>query len=62
LRDRSGPDPLIFFCSIGIGAADFVIGRCVDAARYFSGVLAEHPPAVWINRNRAAALAGRQHG
>ena len=26
-------------------------------ARWFGRVLAEHPPAVWINRNRAAALA-----
>lgn len=56
-RSLGPDDPLIFFCSIGIGAANFEIGHYAQAARWFSRVLAEHPPAVWINRNRAAALA-----
>jgi AraC-like DNA-binding protein/tetratricopeptide (TPR) repeat protein len=56
-RSLGPDDPLIFFCSIGMGAANFEIGRYAEAARWFSCVLAEHPPAVWINRNRAAALA-----
>jgi AraC-like DNA-binding protein/tetratricopeptide (TPR) repeat protein len=58
-----GPhDPLNFFCSIGIGSAHFEAGRYGEAARWFTRGIAEHPPAVWVNRFRAAAfaLAGRK--
>jgi adenylate cyclase len=56
-RSLSPDDPLTYFCSIGTGAANFEIGRYAEAARWFGRVLAEHPPAAWINRNLAAALA-----
>ncbi|WGD53408.1 helix-turn-helix domain-containing protein [Bradyrhizobium sp. CB1650] len=58
-----GPDdPLNFFCSIGIGSAHFEVGRYEEAARWFTRGIAEHPPALWVNRFRAAAfaLAGRK--
>jgi TolB-like protein len=50
-------DALIYFCSIGIGAASFESGRYAEAARWFNRVIVEQPSAVWINRNLAAALA-----
>lgn len=50
-------DPLNFFCSIGIAAAHFEIGRYGEAARWFTRGLAEHPQAVWSNRFRAPAYA-----
>ena len=53
-----GPnDPLNFFCSIGIAAAHFEVGRHDEAAQWFARGLAEHPQAVWSNRFRAPALA-----
>jgi AraC-like DNA-binding protein/tetratricopeptide (TPR) repeat protein len=58
-----GPDdPLNFFCSLGTGCAHFGAGRYDEAARWFTRGLAEHPPAVWVNRFRtsALALAGRK--
>lgn len=58
-----GPnDPLNFFCSLGIGCAHFGASRYDEAARWFTRGLAEHPPAVWVNRFRSAAfaLAGRK--
>jgi tetratricopeptide (TPR) repeat protein len=58
-----GPnDPLNFFCSLGTGCAHFEAGRYDEAARWFTRGLAEHPPAVWVNRFRSAAfvLAGRK--
>ena len=53
-----GPtDPLNFFCSIGIAAAHFEVGRHDEAAHWFARGRAEHPQAVWSNRFRAPALA-----
>ena len=52
------PDhPLNFMCSIGIGSALFEVARYLEAARWFTRALAEHPAAVWINRFRAPAFS-----
>lgn len=61
-RSLAPNDPLNFFCSLGIAAANFEAARYDDAARWFTRGLAEHPSAVWINRFRAPAyaLAGRR--
>jgi len=56
-RSLGPDDPLTFFCSIGIGSAHFEVGRYEEAARWWSRGLAEHPPAIWLNRFRAAAFA-----
>ena len=34
-QSLSPDDPLSYFCSIGTGAANFEIGRCAEAARWF---------------------------
>jgi tetratricopeptide (TPR) repeat protein len=61
-RSLSPDDPLNFYSSIGMGCAYFEVGRYDEAARWWTRVLAEHPPAVWVNRFRAPAyaLAGRK--
>jgi TolB-like protein len=61
-RSLSPDDPLNFFCSIGMACAHFDVGRYDESARWWTRVLAEHPPAVWANRFRAPAyaLAGRK--
>ncbi|HEY6980781.1 helix-turn-helix domain-containing protein [Reyranella sp.] len=56
-RSLDPADPLAFFCSIGIAAAHFEIGRYDEAAQWFAHGIAEHPQAVWSNRFRAPALA-----
>jgi tetratricopeptide (TPR) repeat protein len=55
-RNLDPTDPLNFFCSIGIAAAHFEIGRHAEAAHWFARGMAEHPQAVWSNRFRAPAL------
>jgi AraC-like DNA-binding protein/tetratricopeptide (TPR) repeat protein len=55
-RSLDPTDPLNFFCSIGIAAAHFEVGRYDDAAHWFARGIAEHPQAVWSNRFRAPAL------
>ena len=61
-RSLDPVDPLNFYCSIGIAAANFEVGRYNEAAHWFARGLAEHPQAVWSNRFRAPALvlAGRK--
>ena len=61
-RSLGPDDPLNFYCSLGIGSTHFGAGRYDEAARWFTRGLAEHPPAVWVNRFRSAAfaLAGRK--
>jgi TolB-like protein len=56
-RSLGPDDPLTFLCSIGIGSAHFEVGRYEEAARWWSRGLAEHSPAIWVNRFRAAAFA-----
>jgi len=56
-RSLGPDDPLSFLCSVGIGCANFEVGRYQEAARWWSRVLAEHPPAVWANRFLAPAFA-----
>jgi adenylate cyclase len=56
-RSLGPEDPLNFLCSVGIGCANFEVGRYDEAARWWSRVLAEHPPAVWANRFLAPAFA-----
>jgi AraC-like DNA-binding protein len=52
-----GPaDPMVFLNHIGLASTCFHQGRYVEAARWFTRGLAEHPQAVWSNRFRAAAL------
>jgi AraC-like DNA-binding protein len=55
-RSLDPTDPLNFFCSIGIAAAHFEVGRYNEAAYWFARGIAEHPQAVWSNRFRAPAL------
>ena len=55
-RSLNPSDPLNFFCSIGIAAAHFEVGRYNEAAHWFARGIAEHPQAVWSNRFRAPAL------
>jgi TolB-like protein len=56
-RSIAPDDPLNFFCTIGIAAANFEAARYDEAARWFTRGLAEHPSAVWVNRFRAPAYA-----
>jgi AraC-like DNA-binding protein len=63
-RDLDPCNPLNFMSSIGIGSAQFDVGRYDEAARWFARAIAEHPAAVWVNRFRAPALllAGQKDG
>jgi AraC-like DNA-binding protein len=60
-RSLGPSDPLNFFCSLGTGCAHFGAGRYDEATRWFTRGLAEHPPAVWVNRFRSAAFALAGH-
>jgi AraC-like DNA-binding protein/tetratricopeptide (TPR) repeat protein len=55
-------DPLGFVWSIGVAAANFELGRCDQAVRWYQRALAEQPKAIWINRflASATALAGKK--
>lgn len=61
-RNLDPTDPLTFFCSIGIAAANFEVGHFDEAADWFARGIAQHPQAIWSNRFRAPALmlAGRK--
>jgi tetratricopeptide (TPR) repeat protein len=55
--DLAPHDPLAFNSMVGIGCANFHVGRYSEAVRWQKRALSEHPSAAWVHRTLCSAYA-----